>query len=58
MAEPKKGGFHALEQRIHQLEDEDARQERTRTAAERHEGAMAPAAPRHEPETKHAPTRR
>jgi hypothetical protein len=25
MAEEKKGGFHAFEQRVHQLEEEDAR---------------------------------
>lgn len=27
MAEKKKGGFHALEKRIHQIEDEDKAQE-------------------------------
>jgi hypothetical protein len=27
MAEQKKRGFHALEQRIHQLEEEDAKQQ-------------------------------
>jgi hypothetical protein len=32
MAEQKRGGFHALEERIHQLEAEDARQEEARRA--------------------------
>ncbi len=33
MAEQKKGGFHALEQRIHQMEEEDAKQAEARRAA-------------------------
>jgi hypothetical protein len=38
MAEQKKGGFHALEERIHQMEQEDAKREQ-QTAAERQRGA-------------------
>ena len=38
MAEQKKGGFHALEERIHQMEEEDAKREREATA-ERQRGA-------------------
>ncbi len=34
MAEAKKGGFHALEQRIHQIEEEDAKKEASATAPE------------------------
>ena len=49
MAE-KKGGFHALEKRIHQMEDEDRTQERQASGGgeqrqerkERHEGHEAP----------------
>ena len=37
MAEQKKGGFHALEERIHQMEEEDAKRERE-AAAERERG--------------------
>ena len=50
MAEPRKGGFHALEERIHQMEEEDAKREqqasaeRQRTGKERTDGgAPAPA---------------
>jgi hypothetical protein len=38
MAEQKKGGFHALEERIHQMEQEDAKKEREATS-ERQRGA-------------------
>ena len=38
MAEQKKGGFHALEERIHQMEEEDAKRERE-AASERQRGA-------------------
>lgn len=31
MAETKKRGFHALEERIHQMEEEDAKQEKRAT---------------------------
>ncbi len=34
MAEQKKGGFHALEQRIHQMEEEDAKKEAAAKAPE------------------------
>ena len=29
MAEEKKGGFHAFEQRVHQLEEEDAKAQKS-----------------------------
>jgi hypothetical protein len=38
MAEQKKGGFHALEERIHQMEEEDAKRERE-AATERERSA-------------------
>ena len=37
MAEQKKGSFHALEQRIHQIEEEDAKRDQARGTAERRE---------------------
>ncbi len=37
MAEQRKGGFHALEERIHQMEEEDAKREQE-AAAERQRG--------------------
>ncbi len=37
MAEQKKGGFHALEQRIHQMEEEDAKQAEARRTTREHE---------------------
>jgi hypothetical protein len=40
MPEQKKGGFHALEQRIHELEVEDAKQEQA--AAEHERRARTP----------------
>jgi hypothetical protein len=53
MAEVKKGGgFHALEQRIHQIEDEDAKAEKaaSRTSeSAKHEAKEEPKAPRNEP---------
>ncbi len=39
MAEQKKGGFHALEQRIHQMEEEDAKQAEARRTTREHQGA-------------------
>ncbi len=44
MAEQKKGGFHALEQRIHQIEEEDAKQEQGRVRGARREAAGEPGA--------------
>ncbi len=46
MPEQKKGGFHALEERIHQMEEEDAKQAQREGAAE---GAPK-SAPREAPE--------
>ncbi|HTN53180.1 MAG TPA: hypothetical protein VML50_12300 [Anaeromyxobacter sp.] len=40
MAEGKKGGFHALEKRIHEIEDEDQAQEKK--ASEGKEGRPEP----------------
>ncbi len=46
MPEPtKRGGFHALEQRIHQLEEEDAKQQKSGAETQ---SASPDAAPRDE----------
>ncbi|GEJ55536.1 hypothetical protein [Anaeromyxobacter diazotrophicus] len=53
MAETKKGGFHALEERIHQLEEDDKKREQQASAepergrgSKRGEGEAAPPAER------------
>lgn len=53
MAE-KKGGFHALEKRIHQIEDEDRAQERKASGGEQREEKKGAAhqAPKQEPPKK------
>lgn len=35
MADTKKRGFHALEQRIHEMEEEDAKQEKNASSQEK-----------------------
>ncbi|MGB8930928.1 MAG: hypothetical protein WCC48_06725 [Anaeromyxobacteraceae bacterium] len=53
MAEMKKGGgFHALEQRIHQIEDEDAKAEKSaqgQSESAKREAKEEPKSPRKEP---------
>jgi len=51
MAELKKRGFHALEQRIHEMEEEDAKQQSTTqgTAGKVEAPAAGSTKPRQEP---------